>query len=100
MQYALSNGAGSSGLIHFIASQTEQRYGDRTISAMVAPLFTEQRKATIALRQLVNRGAELYTSGNFSESWSAYTEAAELARNTGSVFDRLWVDLNKVDTDI
>src|SRR5262245_61377090 len=100
MQFALSNEAESEPLLHFIANQIERRYGDHTISAMLEPLFTEQREQTIAFRKLVNRGAELYIEGKYPESLSAYNAAAELARNSDSTFDRLWLDLNRVDTQI
>ncbi len=100
MQYALSNEDQWDAVMQFIGNQTEKHYGDKTISAMLAPLFTERRDMTIALRRLVSQGAELYVNGKYSESLAAYTEAAALARKTDSVFDRLWVDLNRVDTEI
>src|SRR5262249_7421016 len=100
MQFALSNEAESEPLLHFIANQIERRYGDHTISAMLEPLFTEQREQTIAFRKLVNQGAELYVEGKYPESLSAYNAAAGLARNFDSTFDRLWLDLNRVDTQI
>jgi len=99
MQYAFSNEQESPDLIAFIASQMERRYGDSTISGMLAPLLTDQRETTIRLRKLVNRGARLYTDGNFAESLAAYTEASKLAGGPDS-FDSLWIDLNRVDTEI
>src|SRR5262245_54389791 len=98
MQFALSNEAESEPLLHFIANQIERRYGDHTISVMLEPLFTEQREQTIAFRKLINQGAELYIEGKYPESLSAYNAAAEL--NLDSTFDRLWLDLNRVDTQI
>jgi CHAT domain-containing protein len=100
MQHALYNQPESPAVLRFIAKQMEHGYRDKTVSAMIAPLFTEQRDVTIELRRLVNRGAELYADGKFQESLLAYAEASEMARKTDSVFDRLWLDLNKVDTQI
>jgi CHAT domain-containing protein/tetratricopeptide (TPR) repeat protein len=100
MQHALSNEDESPALLSFIASQMEGNYGDKTVSAMLAPLDTDERETVIAIRTLVNRGAESYVRGNFSESLSAYAEAAKLVRKTDSLFDRLWIDLNRVDTAI
>jgi CHAT domain-containing protein len=100
MQYGLSEEPTAGPLLNFIANQMERRYGDKTISAMLAPLLTEQRDNTMAVRHLVNRGADLYLAGKYPESLAAYAEATDLVRQTGSVFDRLWIDLNKVDTQI
>ena len=100
MQYSPSNEDESSALLSFIASQMERRYGDKTVSAMLSPLLTDQRDTAIAIRALVTRGAQSYVDGNFSESLTAYTEAAKLARKTDSLFDRLWIDLNRADTEI
>jgi CHAT domain-containing protein len=49
---------------------------------------------------LVNHGASLYQDGNFPESLAEYDEAAKLARTADSTFDHLWIDLNRVDTEI
>lgn len=100
MQYGLSNDQPSPELMRFIAERIEHRYGDKTVSAMLSPLFTPHREATIALRDLVNRGAESYGRGNFAESLSAYAEAAQLAQPKDFPFDKLWIDLNRVDTEI
>jgi CHAT domain-containing protein len=100
MQYGLSNQPAPPALMRFIADQMERRYGDKTISAMMAPLFTEERDAAIAIRNLVNQGAALYSDGDFRESLAAYDAAADLARTKGTVFDRLWIDLNRADTEI
>jgi CHAT domain-containing protein len=99
-QYASSDNDESTALVQFIGSEIERRYGDRTFSAMLAPLFTERRKITVALRQFVNQGAELFLEGNVPGSLEAYKKASELLSKTDSVFDRLWIDLNRVDTDI
>jgi CHAT domain-containing protein len=87
-------------LLQFIASQIERRYGDRTTSAMLAPLLTDKRRATIALRQFVTEGAEAYVGGDLAASIAAYGKAEELLDKTDSLFDRLWIKLNKVDTQI
>jgi len=100
MQFALRNIPESAELVKFIAGQIERRYGDKTVSAMVAPLFTEARDATVGLRQLINEGADLWVKGKYPESSSVYSRATKLASRTSSVFDRLWLDLNRVDTDI
>jgi CHAT domain-containing protein len=100
MQHALYEEPESTEVLRFIADHMEHSYRDKTVSAMLAPLFTEKRDVTLELRRLVNQGAALYADGKFPESLLAYAEAEELARKTDSVFDRLWLDLNKVDTQI
>ena len=100
MQHALYGEPESPDVLHFIAAQMEQHYGDKTVTAMLAPLFTEQRDVAMAVRHMVNRGAQLNVDGKYDESRSAYDEATRLARNLDSSFDRLWIDLNEMDTGI
>ena len=100
MQYGLSTVNESPALVRFIATQVERRYGDKTISAMLAPLFTDRRDAAIAVRALVTQGARLYVQGDLARSLEAYGKADKLVNQTDSLFDRLWIDLNRVDTQI
>src|SRR5207244_9786356 len=65
MQFAFADGIASPALLHFIADEVERRYGDRTISAMLAPMVTKDREATTAFRKLVTQGAKLYEAGKF-----------------------------------
>ena len=99
-QYASANAEDSPAVSRFIASEMERRYGDKTFSAMLAPLLTERREATIFLREFVAEGAELYSRGDLSGSLKAYAKAEELLDQADSVFDGLWIQLNKVDTQI
>jgi hypothetical protein len=99
-QYGTSNIEESPALLQFIASEIDRRYRDKTTSAMLAPLLTEQHKSTIALRQFVTEGAESLVEGNPAGSMAAYRKAEELLDQTNSVFDRLWIDLNRIDTQI
>ena len=86
--------------LHFIASEMDRRSGDKTVSAMLAPLFSNKRNSTVALRQFVTEGAELFVQGNLAGSLEAYAKAEELLRKTDSLFDRLWIDVNRADTEI
>jgi CHAT domain-containing protein len=99
-QYASSDIDESPALLQFIASEMEQRYGDKTFSAMLAPLFSEKRKVTIAFRQFVTEGAESFVHEDLTGSFEAYRKAEGLVDKTDSAFDRLWLDLNRVDTQI
>src|ERR1051326_8321443 len=99
-QYGSSDLDESPALVKFIAAEIERRYGDKTFSAMLAPLFDQRRKVTIAFRQFVTEGAELFVEGNLSSSLEAYRKAEELLDKTDSLSDRLWLDLNRVDTQI
>ena len=65
---------------------------------MVAPLLTDRRAVTMTVRRLVTEGATLYVQGNLQASMDAYRRANELVDQTGSIFDRLWIDINSVDT--
>jgi CHAT domain-containing protein len=67
---------------------------------MLSPLLTDQRNTVIAIRDFVNQGANLYLRGAFPESLSAYVQADKLAKNVDSTFDKLWIDLNRVDTQM
>src|SRR2546427_33239 len=99
-QYGAANAEESPNVVHFIASEMDKRYGDKTFSAMLAPLFTDQRQTIIALRQFVTEGAELFVKGDLDGSLRAYAKADQLAEHTDSLFDALWIDLNRVDTQI
>jgi CHAT domain-containing protein len=100
MQFAISGEQEGVPLLQFIAEQMERRYHDKTIAAMLDPLFGDKREATMALRDFVNQGAESYQHGNFPESLAAYAKADKLSPKVDSPFDRLWIDLNRVDTQI
>jgi CHAT domain-containing protein len=100
MQFGIAGEQEEAPLLQFIAEQMERRYHDKTIAAMLAPMFGDKRKTTVALRDFVNKGAESYQHGNFPESLAAYAEADKLAPKADSTFDRLWIDLNRVDTQI
>ena len=100
MQYGTANIVESEELVRFIANQIERRFGDRTVSAMIDPLFTNRRSDTIALRKLVTEGARLFGKGDFPGSLRAYDKADGLIGRSNSLFDRLWIDLNRVDTQI
>jgi tetratricopeptide (TPR) repeat protein len=67
---------------------------------MLAPLFTNERDVTILIRNLVTSGAELYIQGDLEGSMEAYNRAIELLGESHSIFDRLWIDINRVDTQI
>jgi len=92
MQYGTANIVESEELVRFIANQIERRFGDRTVSAMIDPLFTNRRSDTIALRKLVTEGARLFGKGDFAGSLRAYDKADGLIGRSNSLFDRLWID--------
>lgn len=98
MQYATSVEDESLPLLHFIASQMERRYADRTISAMLAPMFSAAKDRTIAIRKAVKAGADAFVDSRYTESLAAYAQATQLALQSDSAFDHLWIDLNRVDT--
>ena len=98
MQYGLSNVPESPTLVRFIGQEIEERFNDRSISAMLSPLFTDRREIVLAVRNLVTEGAELYVKGDLQGSLEAYKKAEDLVERTGSIFDRLWIDINRVDT--
>src|SRR5262249_19563691 len=93
MQAAFLNEQESDSLLHFIGDEMERIYEDKTFTAMLAPFFTEERLTVTAVRDIVNRGAQLYQSGKFPESLASYAEAAKLAAGTNSLFDKVWIDL-------
>lgn len=100
MQYGLSKNEEPAALVRFIGSEIEGHFADKTISAMLAPLFTNRRDVTVAARDLVTIGARLYVEGNLQGSLETYSKADDVADKAGSLFDRLWIDINRVDTQI
>ncbi|PYS53402.1 MAG: hypothetical protein DMG13_12815, partial [Acidobacteria bacterium] len=100
MQYGLASIEESPALVRFIAARIEYRFGDKTISAMLAPLFTDRGEATIVVRKLVTEGAKLYVRENVRASLQAYSQADKLVGRTDSLFDRLWIDINRVDSQV
>jgi CHAT domain-containing protein len=63
-------------------------------------LFTDKKESVIAARGLVKEGAQLWVDGEYRQSVAAYEQASKLALQTDSLFDSLWVDLNKADTEL
>ncbi len=100
MQYGLFNASESSRVVQFIGMQFERRFGDKTISALLAPLSAKQRDSTIALRDFVTQGARLYLEGNLAGSLEEYSKAEKLRAGMDSPFDGLWIDVNRADTEI
>jgi CHAT domain-containing protein len=100
MQQGLSGELEQPDALRFVADQTVTLYQDRTIAAMLAPLFTTDRDATLALRRTVKEGAKRHTEGKFAEALQLYSQAEQLAEQTQSTFDRVWVQVNKADTQI
>lgn len=100
MQYGLRNISESEDLVNLIGREFAALYRDDTIAAMLSPLFAKHRERLIATRQMVQLGAELYLQGNLASSMDAYAQADNLVKETNSVFDRYWIDLNRVDTQV
>jgi CHAT domain-containing protein len=98
MEHGLSDTQESPALVRLISNRFKARFGDETISAMLAPLFTEHRQTVLEIRKFVAHGAELYFEGDLNGSLEAYSRADKLLAHTASVFDRLWIDINRVDT--
>lgn len=90
----------SPALLHFIANEMESRYGDKTMTAFVETLSGKQRESSIAIREYVLQGADLYARGNYTESLEAYAQADKIAGKTDSEIDKVWIDLNRADTQI
>jgi CHAT domain-containing protein len=98
LQYSTLNEPESPALLRFIANQMEARYGDKTFSAMIEPLFGPDHDTIVAIREFVNEGATMFQAGAHEESLAPYAQAERLLTRTNSTFDRLWIDLNKADT--
>ena len=100
MQYALDDQPEPLPLLRFIAGEMDRTYGDKTVSAMLAPLLAGERDVTVASRRLVRQGAQFYIDGKYEESLAAFKAAENLTHKTSSQFDRLWIDLNRLNTQI
>jgi CHAT domain-containing protein len=100
MAYGLFNVPESEAVLRFIGDHIEERYKDNTVSAMLKPLLTDKRNLVIRARQHVREGADRYLRGELRESLQSYDKAQQLVQQIDSPFDRLWVDINRVDTQI
>ncbi len=98
MNYGLGNNTETENVARFIGQEFNTRFGDKTITAMLDPLFTKDRQRLIAARQMVQAGAQLYVEGDLTSSLTAYSQAEALVGSADSVFDRYWINLNRVDT--
>jgi len=102
MQYALNpqETRENAEVAEFIGEMLRRRYGDNTVLAMTAPLRGPHRDDVIQARKLVADGANYYSRGENENSLKAYDQALEHTLKSQSEIDRVWVALNRVDTEI
>jgi len=81
-----------------IAQELAERYGDHTAMSALKPLGTNEEATIKLVRKSVQEGRDLYLRARLRESQNAYARAIEYAKQTSSVFDRLWVEVNYADT--
>lgn len=81
--------------MEFVADRLAARYGDKTLAAILAPLRTPDRKRVNQSRAFVRQGILNYRQGRYTEGLRFYSEAQTLADSTNSIFDKLWVQLNR-----
>ena len=84
----------------FVGEMLRMKYHDETIAAMLAPLKRGFRTDLIQARTLVSQGAQYYLAGDVANSIQTYDRALTYVKNRDSVFDELWVNLNRADTEI
>jgi CHAT domain-containing protein len=102
MEYAMypTEASAWENVAHFIGQTLRSIYGDDTVFMLLQPLATGDRTRVIWSRQAVIRGADLYLRGKLQESLNAYDDASSYLSKVDSVVDHLWLNLNRVDTEI
>ena len=62
------------------------------------PLGTQSQRDILQARRLVHLGIEAYFQAKLAESLRFYDLADAAVEGTGSVFDELWIKLNRADS--
>ncbi len=80
-----------------IAEQFRTEHQDLTLSAMLAPLETENRDRVVELRRQVQNAVAAYQDQRFDDSIRILEPLHASVEAIGSEFDRLWIDLHRAE---
>ncbi len=80
-----------------IAQELCDQYGDVAAKAAIDALSPNDFALIAQARELITAGRKLYLQGRFEETDRIYAEAAAIGGKTGSVFDKLWIEINTAD---
>jgi CHAT domain-containing protein len=103
IDYALDppdNGHHPDRAVDFILKTLCDLSDDRTIRAILAPLETPEGGRITHARALIRKGIDAYQQAKFIESARFYDLAEDVLKDSGSVFDGLWLELNRVEIDL
>lgn len=70
---------------------------DPTIELALAPLGGPSRNQIVESRKHIARGIAAYQKGKLDEAWQSYDLAEAASAKSGSLFDDLWLNLNRAD---
>jgi CHAT domain-containing protein len=80
-----------------IAQELSDQYGDVAAKAAIDALSPNDFGQIARARELITAGRKLYLQGRFEETDRIYAEAAAIGGKTGSLFDKLWIEINTAD---
>jgi CHAT domain-containing protein len=84
----------------FILNTLKDASDDRTIEAILTPLSTTNRERILSARVLTREGIKAYQQSRVGDSLRFYDLADAAAKDSGSLFDELWIELNRADLQI
>ncbi len=103
MRYAMNPPEASENekLAEFVAQMLKKEYGDETVAYMLSALAQgNQSRTSLRHDGWLPRVQITISKIDLKKSIEAYEKASQLVRNSDSVFDHVWIDLNKADTEI
>jgi len=81
----------------FIFDHYRKAGTDPTIEIALAPLVGSSRDQIVESRKHIARGTAAYLKGKFDDAFHSYDLAEAASAKSGSLFDDLWLKLNRVD---
>jgi tetratricopeptide (TPR) repeat protein len=95
-----SNKDASNEVCEFILNILKDSSRDRTIAALLDPLSGANRGKVMQGRALVKEGIRAFQQFRFKDSSQFYDLAEAAIKDSGSLFDELWIALNRTDIEI
>jgi CHAT domain-containing protein len=84
----------------FILQTLKNSNQDRTLDGILQPLHSEHHEKILRARVLVRDGIKAYLLSEFNDSLRYYALADEAIRGVGSLFDELWIELNRANSQV
>ena len=84
----------------FVLQTLKDSNQDRTIDAILQPLHSEHREKILRARMLVRDGIKAYLQSRYNDSLRYYDLADHAVSGVGSLFDELWIELNRANSQV